>query len=140
MHSQNNAIIALDVGEKRVGVALATLAARLPQPLVTLDNNAELMSQLRELIKTHHVEEIVVGLPRNLNLEETAQTLRAREFAKNLQQQFPDTPMHLQDEAGTSAAAKEILDGSRKPHAKGDIDMHAATIILEDYLKTGAKV
>jgi putative Holliday junction resolvase len=126
-------IMALDVGEKRVGVAIADSVARFASPLTTLSNDDQLLDQLKALITEYSVREIVVGLPRGLEGQETAQTKISRAFNEQLHADVK-LPTILQDEAVTSIAAEEKLKASGKPYHKEDIDMYAAAQILEDYL------
>lgn len=123
-------ILSLDVGERRVGVAIASLIAKLPRPLTTLDNTDEIWAQINALTTEHDVETIVVGLPRNLSGDDTAQTQYVRSFAEKL----ADYTLVFQDEALTSQKAEKELKTRGKPFEKGDIDALAATYILEDYL------
>jgi len=129
-------VLALDVGSKRVGVAVASLQARLPRPLVTLqvtDNGV--LPALEDLIKSEDVGRLVVGLPRGMEGQSTAQTESTLEFSKALQQHF-NLPIDMQDEALTSIRAEEELRKRGKPYKPGDIDALAATYILEDWLLT----
>jgi len=123
-------ILALDVGEKRVGVAIASKIARLPRPLTTLANDDQLLKSLHEIIVDESVEVIVVGLPRNLAGEDTKQTAYVRTFTEQLDRDM----IRFQDEALTSKKAEVELQQRGKPFSKGDIDALAATYILEDYL------
>jgi putative holliday junction resolvase len=123
-------ILSLDVGERRVGVAIASVIAKLPRPLTTLDNTDDIWAQIDALASEHDAITIVVGLPRNLSGDDTAQTLYARTFAEKLAKYT----VVLQDEALTSLKAEKELNSRGKPFAKGDIDALAATYILEDYL------
>lgn len=132
MQPANN-FIALDVGEVRVGVALALAESHLPNPLTTLTNDQGLLDKLKDLISSEAVGVIVVGLPRGLDGQETKQTEFARQFAAKLNDQL-DIPIHLQDEAGTSVKASEELRAKGKIFDKAQIDALAATYILEDFL------
>lgn len=125
-------IFALDIGERKIGLARANVIARIPEPLVTLPNDNEFPDKLKELIGEHDVSEIVVGLPRNMSGEETAQTKYTREFVQGLM--LPQT-VHFQDETLTSIQAAKILESKKDKYGKEDIDALAATLILEDYLK-----
>lgn len=125
-------IFALDIGERKIGLARANVIARIPEPLVTLPNDNEFPGKLKELIGEHDVSEIVVGLPRNMSGEETAQTKYTREFVRGLK--LPQT-VHFQDETLTSIQAAKILESKKDKYGKEDIDALAATLILEDYLK-----
>jgi putative Holliday junction resolvase len=131
--SDTGTLLALDYGGARVGVALASLAARLPQPLITLANDAQLVDTLKELAKREEAVAFVVGLPRNLSGEDTEQTRIVRQFVDQLARCA--IPVYLQDEAGTSQQAEAELRARRKPFAKGDIDALAACLILENYLR-----
>lgn len=128
----NNAL-GFDVGEKRIGIARVNMIARLPQPIKTIQNNATLISQIASLIDENSPDVLIVGLPRNLNGEETAQTLYVKTFAHRNLSQF-NIPIIYQDETLSSVAAEERLQGSA--YHKSDIDAHAAVIILEDYIRT----
>src|SRR5690554_5865112 len=108
MQQDLNGILALDVGERRVGVARANTIARIANPLITLDNNDELFEKILMLVRENQVGTVVVGLPRGLEGQETAQTRYALEFADRLGREV-QLPIMMQDEAVTSVAAEEIL-------------------------------
>lgn len=127
-------ILALDVGDKRIGVAIASHAARLAEPLVTLENDRLVFTKIEELVKQHRVNDFVVGLPRNLNGDDTPQTEVSKAFAKQLQNYFGDQKTHLFDEMGTSLMAKDKLKAQKAPHTKADVDKYAASFILQGYL------
>lgn len=129
-----NHILALDVGSKRIGVAIANSVARIARPLTTLIAESDVDQQLQQLIETENIEAFVVGLPRGLDGQETAQTASVRQFVNSLQ--HFGLPIHFQDEALTSRKAEAELEGRGKPYAKGDIDALAATFILDDFLIT----
>jgi len=131
-------ILALDVGAQRIGVATANVIARIASPLVTIPNNESIVETVQQLIAENDVEMLVVGLPRGLDGQETAQTQTVRDFVSNLQQTIGDFPMQFQDEALTSRKAEEELEARGKPYQKGDIDALAATYILDDYLQENA--
>lgn len=131
-----NNILALDIGEKRVGVALARAGIRVPVTLDTLERQAEnFWEKLAAVIKEHDISRVVIGLPRGLEGQETAQTKYVQIFAEEFLNHF-SLPMHWQDEALTSVQAESILDGSGKPYIKADVDALAASLILADYLET----
>jgi putative Holliday junction resolvase len=126
-------VLALDVGSKRVGVAVASLVARLPRPLVTLPaSDTELLPALEALIRDEDVGRLVVGLPRGMEGQQTAQTDSTLRFSELLKAHF-DLPIDYQDEALTSRHAEQELEKRGKPYKPGDIDALAATYILEDW-------
>lgn len=130
-------LLALDVGDRRIGVALASRIARLPAPLETIDRQTvtDVFSYIANLAKHHQAGVVVVGLPRGMDGQETGQTTLTRGFAKELGE-HTDAVIVLQDEAGTSLEAEATLNRRGKPYSKGDIDAEAATLILRDYLQS----
>lgn len=130
---QQPTILGLDVGSKRIGVAIASTSVHFANPLATLDHNEDIWHQLKEIVVAQAVSQIVVGLPRGLEGQETAQTRSTRDFARTLKKEL-ELPVELQDEALTSVKAEEELESRGKPYIKGDVDALAATYILEDYL------
>jgi putative holliday junction resolvase len=137
--NSSSTILALDVGGRRIGVAAANIVARIAHPLVTLENNPDMPAVLQQLIAEQQAIGLVVGLPRNLNGEETGQTQTVRQFVADLQTRIK-TPVYWQDEAVTSRKAETELAERGKPFAKGDIDALAATYILEDFLREHPEV
>ncbi len=126
-------VLGLDVGHKRIGVAVATLSARLPRPLITLSRDDTFFSALTNIIETEGAAMLVVGFPRGLQGQTTEQTEVTAAFADQLRQHF-DLPVHFTDEAVTSITAEAELKSHGKAYAPEDIDALAATYILEDFL------
>jgi putative Holliday junction resolvase len=126
-------ILGLDVGSVRIGAALARSDVRIAQPLTVLQNGPEIFQAIRSLIAEQQVTDIVVGWPRGLEGQETAQTKSTEAFVDALRQQVSQ-PVYLQDEALTSHKAETELRDRKKPFAKGEVDALAATYILEDYI------
>ncbi len=134
MQNPSASIIALDVGAQRIGVARASSFARLASPLTTLQNTDTIMQDIVTLLDDEQAAAIVVGRPRGMQGQETAQTRTIFAFADGLKKLL-DIPLFMQDEAVTSHKAEEELKKRGKPYAKGDIDALAATYILEDFLR-----
>ena len=126
-----SSILGIDVGEKRVGVAIVRPEVSISRPLTTLANDENFKDNLINLIKENECSQIVVGLPRGLDGQETSQTKYSREFIDRLDIQIP---VFWQDEAGTSIRARELLELDGSSYNKGDIDALAACVILEDYI------
>ncbi|HYH36322.1 MAG TPA: Holliday junction resolvase RuvX [Candidatus Saccharimonadales bacterium] len=133
MLTVHSSVLGLDVGSKRIGIAVASLAARLPRPLTTLEFNGDFFAALDAIIKTEDVGTLVIGLPRNLEGSSTAQTEAVETFIERLQE-HSGLPVHRQDEALTSRKAEAELEARGKPYKRGDIDALAATYILQDWL------
>ncbi len=127
-------ILGLDVGEKRIGVALANSDLKLTKLLDTLDyQDDKFWENLKSIVVQNHIDEIVLGLPRGLEGQETEQTKFVRSFAESLQKRLT-LPFYWQDEALTSVRSHEILGKSGKPYKKSDVDAISASLILSDYL------
>lgn len=138
MVTDTKILLALDVGERRIGVARAVAGVGIAGPLTTVEQSDRIMDDLQKLLDENHAMVLVVGLPRGLDGQETAQTRLVRQFAARLGTRF-DIPIALQDEALTSRKAEAELDARRTPYAKADVDALAAAYILEDYMHEHAK-
>jgi putative transcription antitermination factor YqgF len=121
-------ILALDVGEKRIGIAEAK--GLIAVPLVTIAP-----TELPQTLSAAAPDLIVVGLPRNASGQPTAQTTFVRQFAASTLQKYN---LVFQDESLTSVLATEQLEATGRPFVKADIDKQAAAIILQDYLERNA--
>ncbi len=126
-------ILALDIGEERVGVAIASLKAKIASPLITLPNDSNFLSSLKKTIESYNITKIIVGLPRSLNGNNTDQTIKTLDFINHLEKDLKQEIV-TQDEALSSIRAEEQLETRGKIFAKADIDKLAACLILEDYL------
>ena len=129
----SRSLIGLDVGEKRIGVAVADLGVRIAVPFTTITVDGNELQAISELVIREDANTIVVGYPRNQQGEATAQTNYVENFARQLQD--IEAKVVFQDESLTSVVAEQRLMASKKPYTKGDIDAQAAAIILQDYLE-----
>jgi|SRR3989344_9622031 len=132
--SNPRTIIALDYGEKRIGIAIGNTASRLPSPLMTLANNENTLQALTELLGQHNADALVVGVPRGLKGQETPQTLLIREFIELLKKSF-SVLIYSQDEDLSSVRAEKELKERKIRYNKQSVDALAATYILEDFFK-----
>lgn len=126
--------IGLDLGEKRIGVALGDSAIGMASPLSTVQVDGTEIIRLQRVLLEHDATDLVVGLPRNSEGAETRQSQLVREFVK-LRLEGLAVPIHFQDESATSVIAEQRLQARGKPYAKGDIDAEAASIVLQDFLE-----
>lgn len=131
--SNPHVVVALDVGEKRIGVAHADTGTRFPVAYGVVEADDLELERLRSVITEIDPAIIVIGYPRNQRGEPTKQTAYVEEFATKLEALA--LPIVFQDESLTSELAEKYLKSQNKPYAKGDIDAHAAAIILGDYLE-----
>ena len=126
-------LLALDVGEKRIGMAMADTAVRIAVPFGWLEHTETILTDLAEVLLRHEIDVIVVGYPRNQSGEPTKQTAYVEEFVKTIAELDIDAEIVYQDESLTSVQAEARL-GTRIQN-KGEIDAEAASIILQDYLE-----
>ena len=135
-------IISLDVGRKRVGVAIAdTKSAKIARPydIVLVEGQEREFAHVSDIILDEKINLIVVGRPRSNEGNETDQTKVVERFVRRLRKycitqgyNFPE--LVYQDESLTSVEAKQRLNDVPYIKRSGKIDMEAATIILQDYL------
>jgi len=131
--SQSKSFLALDVGEKRIGVAVGDSAVRIAMPFDVIDVDGKEIERIARLIIDQNVDTLVIGYPRNQSGEPTAQTAYVEAFAAQLTDIAPR--IAYQDESLTSVLAEQQLKSHGKAYSKGDIDAQAAAIILQDYLE-----
>lgn len=133
MTKTKHTFIALDIGEKRIGVAQADGEVRIAFPVCTLNVDGMEMQRLRDIVSEVRPSVLIVGYPRNQSGEATSQSRIVEASAESLK--VLNVPVVFQDESLTSVLAEEYLKRNRKTYTKADIDMHAAAIILSDYLE-----
>lgn len=131
--SRSKSLLALDVGEVRIGVAQASSAVRIAIPSRTLEVDGTELIEIAKLVAQNDIDIIVVGYPRNQSGEATKQTAYVEKFAEQLVDMAAE--IAFQDESLTSVIAEQRLVSQGKPFTKGDIDSEAAAIILQDYLE-----
>ena len=129
-------ILGIDLGSKRVGIALSDNSNIIASPLKTLtfNNRKDLLSQLGELINEFDVKTIVLGLPLNMRGIDTPQTKNIRDFKSSLL--IFNIPIIYEDERLSSISAKKsmVIQNIKTGYNKSEIDMRAASIILQQYL------
>jgi putative Holliday junction resolvase len=133
-------ILALDIGDKRIGVAISDESHLLARPLTTITRTSkrEDFAKIARLIAEQGVERLIVGRPWTRRGEEGHQAQRVRRYVEALSE-VVRVSIEFQDERYTSLEAEEKLGVKRRPRAKGEIDAAAAAIILQDYLNQRMK-
>ena len=129
-------LLALDVGKRRIGVAVTDPLGLIPRPHSTIDRNREAPKKIAELTREMEVKRILIGLTLHLNGTEGEQAKDVRAFFEKLKPAVPDMELVLVDERLTTVEAQERLfdrrGGWRKNKAR--IDSFAAGSLLERYL------
>jgi putative Holliday junction resolvase len=135
-------VLALDLGEKLVGVALSDERSITTKRLPPLKRSSwkKLLQDVRDLVEGFDAQTIVVGLPLNMDGSESDASQNARRVAFNLARSVPQ-PVYLQDERLTSFEAAENLkaEGVKTEDIPANIDGAAAALILRDFLVSNEK-
>ena len=129
-------LLALDVGEKRIGVARADSTTRIAVPVGFVSVDGSEWQEIAKIARLNNTNFFVLGLPRSNEGNETAQSMYVRQFAKTLVEKLPGVKIRFQDESLTSVVAEERLKSRKKRYEKGEIDAEAAAIILQDFLES----
>lgn len=130
-------ILGVDLGKARTGVAVCDKSELLASPVEVVNehNRERLLERVAQLAKARRAEQIVVGLPRNMDGSEGESAQNARAFGAELAEKT-GLPVDLSDERGTTITAHGFLNetNTRGKRRKATVDAVAATIILQDYL------
>ena len=132
-------LLAIDHGERRIGLAISDPNKIISKPLTTLlmsDINI-LYNKLLEIVAEYDVEKLIIGLPVGMDGKETKQTKKVVDFKVALQKKI-DIPIIMFDERLSSISAKKSLisQGVKTGHNKSKIDQTAAAIFLQHYIDT----
>lgn len=126
-------LVALDMGEKRIGVAKGDTIVGIASPYTTVLVDGSEKETLHAILHDLSPRAVVVGYPRNQSGEPTAQTQTVLDAVRRLD--LSDFSIVYQDESLTSVLARQRLEQHGKPYKKEDVDALAASIILEDYIE-----
>lgn len=125
-------LLALDYGQKRIGVAVSDAEQRysFARPPVVVSNVGEQLSAIAKLVRSEAIEQIIIGLPVNLNGKETDQTRTVRIFADRLAA-AAGVPIEFRDERLTTKQGQKLISDDRT----GRLDSQVAKQLLEEYLE-----
>jgi putative Holliday junction resolvase len=133
-------VLAVDAGERRVGVALSDELRLLASPVTVLDRRrglAPVLDALADLVRRESVVHLVVGLPINADGSLGRQARRAQDFAR-VAERVVGVSVELWDERLSTREAEAIIRtqgrSTKRPRQQGQIDAIAAAVILQDYL------
>ncbi len=137
MIENQNRILGIDFGLKRIGLALSDPLKIFAYPFITISNDDKLWGNLLQIIKENSVEKIVLGYPLRLNREKTHITNDVLNFKDKIVKRS-NLEVILWDETFTSEIAQRNIISSvnkkSKRKDKGIIDRNSASIILQEYL------
>jgi len=134
-------ILGMDVGDKRIGLALSDSNGILASPLTIIERTGELdeIKTILKIIEEREIGQIIVGLPRLMNGNIGAQAEKVQDFVVTLST-YTDIPIELRDERLTTVTAVRLKQetDSKKKKWKIRYDAMAAAVILQDYLEEKA--
>jgi putative Holliday junction resolvase len=134
--------LSLDVGDKRIGIAISDSQQTIAQPLKVYNRGslAQDIDEVKRLVHEHHVSRIVCGLPKNLDGSIGKRAEKIVEFARKLEENTA-IPVDLWDERFSTDEAHRIFDMHAYKHKKRKpyIDIMAAQIILQGFLDAHKK-
>lgn len=129
-------LIGLDVGTRRIGVAIADSSIRIavPNTTVTVNNGLE-FTEIARIARANNTLWFVIGMPRSNEGGLTEQSNYVKKFAKSLASAVPGAKIRFQDESLTSVEAENRLKSRKKMYKREEIDAEAASIILQDFIE-----
>lgn len=131
-------LLAIDYGRKRSGIAVTDTLQIIANGLTTVPSHT-IINFLKDYIAKESVELIIVGLPRQMNYEESESMQYIKPFVKKLQKEIPNIPVEYFDERFTSRMAQQtMIDGGLKKKQRQNkalVDEISATIILQGYME-----
>lgn len=130
-------ILGLDIGEKRIGVAISDRDEKLSAPYGIIKNDRDFKTNIEKIINEYHIKKIVIGMPYTLKGDIGPQAWNVMGFVeKNID--FKNVDIDYFDERFTSSIpGYNIKKSDRK---KKDIDKLSASMILQDYLKKNNEI
>lgn len=132
--------LGLDIGDRRIGVALSDPEGILASPLTVIERteDSQALAAIIEIINKQDVGQVVVGLPRSLDGSLGGQAEKVKDFVDRLARQIK-VPLEYRDERLTTVMAQRFkrASGGKKTREKARYDAQAAALILQDYLDEG---
>jgi putative holliday junction resolvase len=134
-------ILAVDHGTKRIGIAVSDELGMIAQPLefIPAEPFADFLSRFKAILRDKQVEQIIVGMPRNMDGSYGPAATKVQEFVTVLKEAVT-VPIKMWDERLTSAQANRFLIQAnvRREQRKEKVDKTAAAILLQSYLDSFA--
>lgn len=124
-------ILGLDIGEKRIGIAISDKDEKISAAYGIIDNDCNFITNIEKIINEYHIKKIVIGMPYTLKGDIGTQARKVIQFVKeNIN--FENVDIDYFDERFTSSIPEYEIKKSKMK--KKDIDKLSAAIILQDYL------
>jgi putative Holliday junction resolvase len=130
-------LLGLDVGDRRIGLALSDPLGLTAQPLSVVERKSwkRDIAAIMEAVGDNEIEAFIVGLPISMSGNDSEQADRVRHFCSHLERET-ELAVHLQDERLSTAESERLLiaGGTRRDRRRQSVDMTAATLILQSWM------
>ncbi len=134
----NSRILAIDYGEKRVGLAITDPLCIFGYPLATLQNDKNFWNNLMDFFIQYSIKKIIIGYPLKESGEKTHITDAVIKFRDDLSKRVNAAIEFVDERYSSSIAAENIIQSvasKKKRRDKGLLDRNAAAVLLQDYLR-----
>ncbi|MCB0731898.1 MAG: Holliday junction resolvase RuvX [Ignavibacteriae bacterium] len=131
-------ILSIDYGIKRVGIAISDPLKMFSIPLTTFQNDNKLWNNLNDLLGKYNFTNIIIGYPLSDDGSKSEFTDLVEKFADDFEKKFKKKVELVDERYSSKIAWEHIVEGvasKKKRRNKALIDMNAAAVILEDYLR-----
>ena len=135
-------ILGIDVGDKRIGVAVTDPLQITAQGVMTLKRKTrdDDLEAFRDLIAKYEIKKVVAGLPLNMDGSESAQTRKTVNFCQFIKKRLDVEIIYIDERLTSSWSEKVLIEGNvSRENRKDYIDMLAAQIILQSYMDRAVK-
>lgn len=132
-------ILGLDIGEKRIGVAVSDPLGYTAQGVKTIHRESKIkdMKEIEDLLIQYEIKKVVVGMPKNMNGTIGPSGEMVKKVAEKIKNKFNIELIYVDERLSTVSAERILIEGDvRRENRKKVIDMVAATYILQTYLDT----
>jgi putative Holliday junction resolvase len=132
-----NRILALDLGDKRIGVAISDTTGTIAQPIGFIErkNQQVVINSIKHYVNTYKIEKIVIGFPRSLNGSIGPRAQLVSEFSEKIKGDVKKDIVLWDERFTTAIAEKTLIKGNvKRKKRKLLVDKVAATLILQSYL------
>ena len=130
-------LLGIDYGTVRIGLALSDPTRTLASPLPFLENNSpqQVTQALSELIQTHQISALIIGLPRNMDGTYGPSAQKVRDFISQIQKDIPLPITPIDERLTTAQASKQLAGiGLNQKQLRKKVDSSSACLILQQYL------
>jgi putative Holliday junction resolvase len=127
--------LGLDIGDRRIGVALSDPNGILATPLDIINRTDEAadIAAINRIISQHQVGKIIIGLPRSMDGSIGSQAEKVKTFTEGLSRHI-EIPLEFRDERLSTVSAKRLMRDTKKTSRRAGDDAVAAAVILQAYL------